>query len=95
MLFLRPTNGTLGLNGCCSDIHANARFYDVSFRKLTVNDVVSMLEDENDFQSADIFMDAPSDGDDTGEDSGEEEGGTIYRQPAWETITSKSFRDYH
>jgi hypothetical protein len=45
------------------------------FRKLTVHDVISMLEEDNAFQTADIFLEPPPVDELTDEDSGEEDGG--------------------
>lgn len=46
------------------------------FRQYTVHEVISMLEDDVDFQEATIAIDPPDDGGfNTDEDSGEEDGG--------------------
>ena len=47
-------------------------------RRYTVNEVISMIEDDQDVQRADIYIDPPSDGIETDEESGnEDEGGTF------------------
>ncbi len=49
-----------------------------TFRLFSVPEVISMLEDDSSLEHADIFIEAPSVGENTDEDSGEEgEMGTI------------------